>query len=222
MRIAIVDDNEALAKGIAWRLQDRGHATDVLHDGMAAAEFLRRDANDLLILDITLPGMSGLDILRGMRARGDTRPVLLLTARAETRDRVSGLDAGADDYLVKPFEMDELEARVRALARRLPQAPQTEWRLGDLRFVFETRQVEIGGQDAGLPRREVAVLEALLRARGAVISKADLLDHVYGTGADVGDTAVEAHVSRLRKKLARAGLDIRVQRGLGYTLQERT
>lgn len=222
MRIAIVDDNEALAKGIAWRLQDRGHATDVLHDGMAAAEFLRRDANDLLILDITLPGMSGLDILRGMRARGDTRPVLLLTARAETRDRVSGLDAGADDYLVKPFEMDELEARVRALARRLPQAPQTEWRLGDLRFVVETRQVEIGGQDAGLPRREVAVLEALLRARGAVISKADLLDHVYGTGADVGDTAVEAHVSRLRKKLARAGLDIRVQRGLGYTLQERT
>ncbi|GGF84142.1 two-component system, OmpR family, response regulator [Mameliella alba] len=222
MRIAIVDDNEALAKGIAWRLQDRGHATDLLHDGNAAADFLRDDANDIVILDINLPGINGLEILREMRNRGDQRPVLLLTARDTTAERVQGLDAGADDYLVKPFEMEELEARVRALSRRLGQTAQTELSIGTLRFILETRQVEIDGTPLPLPRREVSVLEALLRARGAVVSKSDLLEHVYGTGADVGESSVEAHVSRLRKKLVPAALDIRVSRGLGYSLQERT
>lgn len=221
MRIAIVDDNEALAKGIAWRLQDRGHATDLLHDGLEASEFLSGDANDLVILDINLPGLDGLAILREMRARGDQRPVLLLTARDKTADRVQGLDCGADDYLVKPFEMEELEARVRALSRRLGQAAQSELSLGPLRFLLDSRQVEVDGAPLTLPRREVSVLEALLRARGGVVSKTDLLEHVYGTGADVGESAVEAHVSRLRKKLTAAGLDIRVQRGLGYSLQER-
>ncbi|QDC10280.1 response regulator transcription factor [Oceanicola sp. D3] len=221
MRIAIVDDNKALAKGIAWRMQDRGHATDLLHDGLEAADFLRSDANDIVILDINLPGLDGLAILREMRLRGDQRPVLLLTARDKTSDRVHGLDAGADDYLVKPFEMDELEARVRALSRRIAQAPQVELALGKLRFMPETRQVELDGKLLALPRREISVLEALLRARGGVVSKGALLDQVYGTGADVGETSIEAHVSRLRKKLAPAALDIRVQRGLGYSLQER-
>lgn len=221
MRIAIVDDNVALAKGIAWRLQDRGHATDLLHDGADANAFLRDDANDIVILDINLPGVDGLEILRSMRARADHRPVLLLTARDKTEDRVQGLDSGADDYLVKPFEMDELEARVRALSRRLAQAPQKELTLGALRFVLDSRQVDIDGTPLPLPRREVSVLEALLRARSGVVSKNDLLEHVYGTGADVGESAVEAHVSRLRKKLIPAGLDIKAQRGLGYSLQER-
>ena len=221
MRIAIVDDNEALAKGIAWRLQDRGHATDLLHDGLAASEFLRTDANDIVILDINLPGCDGLSVLREMRARKDQRPVLLLTARDTTADRVQGLDTGADDYLVKPFEMEELEARVRALSRRLAQAPQVELTFGALRFALDSRQLEINGTPTALPRREASVLEALMRARGAVVSKADLLEHVYGTGSDMGETSVEAYVSRLRKKLASAGLDIKVQRGLGYNLSER-
>lgn len=222
MRIAIVDDNKALAKGIAWRLQDRGHATDLLHDGQDAADFLRTDANDLVILDINLPGCDGLTILREMRKRGDQRPVLLLTARDKTADRVNGLDAGADDYLVKPFEMDELEARVRVLSRRLAQAPQMELTLGRLRFLLDVRQAEIDGVRLLLPRREVSLLEALMRARGGVVSKGELLEHVYGTGADVEESSVEAHVSRLRKKLVAADLDIRVQRGLGYSLQVRT
>ena len=192
-----------------------------MHDGLEASDFLRGHANDLVILDINLPGQDGLAILREMRARGDQRPVLLLTARDKTADRVQGLDFGADDYLVKPFEMEELEARVRALSRRLGQAAQTELTLGALRFLLDSRRVEVGGQPLALPRREVSVLEALLRARGGVVSKADLLDHVYGTGADVGESAVEAHVSRLRKKLTPAALDIKVQRGLGYSLQER-
>ena len=114
MRIAIVDDNEALAKGIAWRLQDRGHATDLLHDGNAAADFLRDDANDIVILDINLPGINGLEILREMRNRGDHRPVLLLTARDTTAERVQGLDAGADDFLTKPVNAHELRARITA------------------------------------------------------------------------------------------------------------
>ena len=116
MRIAIVEDNINVAKGIAYRLQDRGHATDILHDGIAADAFLRTDGNDLIVLDINLPNLDGVSILRNMRARGDKRPVLLLTANNDTSNLVAGLDAGADDYLTKPFEMEVLEARLRALA----------------------------------------------------------------------------------------------------------
>ncbi len=221
MRIAIIEDNESIAKGIAYRLEDRGHATDILHDGRSADEFLRSDGNDLVILDINLPGLDGLSVLRAMRARKDQRPVLLLTARASIEERVAGLDAGADDYLVKPFEMDELEARLRALSRRAVQALQDDMVLGKLRYQPDRRVVQIDGAAFDLPRRELSLLEALLRARGGVVSKPDLIRHLYGTGADIEETAVEAHVSRLRKKLILAGIDIRSQRGLGYALQER-
>ena len=221
MRIAIIEDNESIAKGIAYRLEDRGHATDILHDGRSADEFLRSDGNDMVILDINLPGLDGLSVLRAMRARKDQRPVLLLTARASTEERVAGLDAGADDYLVKPFEMDELEARLRALSRRAVQDLQDDVVLGKLRYQPDQRSVQIDGTVLDLPRRELALLEALLKARGSVVSKGDLIGHLYGTGADIEETAVEAHVSRLRKKLIPAGIDIRSQRGLGYALQER-
>ena len=128
MRIVLVEDNESLAAGIRYRLQDAGHAVDVLDDGLAASSYLATDNADLVILDINLPGRDGLDLLKDMRQRGDARPVLLLTARSETVDRVEGLDAGADDYLVKPFEMVELEARIRALSRRKPQTFRTRVR----------------------------------------------------------------------------------------------
>ncbi|MEL6679630.1 MAG: response regulator, partial [Pseudomonadota bacterium] len=132
MRITLVEDNVGLARGIAYRLQDAGHAVDTLVDGETAEAFLRDDTADLIILDITLPGRDGLSILKGLRARNDMRPVILLTARADTEDRVIGLDAGADDYLIKPFEMAELEARVRALSRRraVPQIQRV--RIGEL------------------------------------------------------------------------------------------
>lgn len=221
MRIAIVEDNESVAKGIAYRMQDRGHATDIIDDGRAADEFLRSDGNDIVILDINLPGMDGLAVLRAMRARGDMRPVLLLTALSETGDKVAGLDAGADDYLVKPFKMDELEARVRALARRIPQSLQQEIRLGRLVYIPDTRTATLDAKPLDLPRRELALLDALLRSRTGTKSKSDLLEALYGTGADVAESAIEAHVSRLRKKLEEAGLEIRNQRGLGYALKER-
>ena len=222
MRIAIVEDNEGVAKGIAYRMQDRGHATDILNDGRLADEFLRTDNNDLVVLDINLPGLDGLTILRAMRARKDQRPVLLLTARGSTEERVNGLDAGADDYLVKPFEMDELEARIRALTRRVPQSIQTEFTMGQLRYVPDQRLAMLSDIPLDLPRRELSLLDALFRARNGVKSKTELIETLYGTGADVAESAVEAHISRLRKKLAPAGLEIKSLRNIGYALQERS
>ncbi|MDX1781124.1 MAG: response regulator transcription factor [Thalassovita sp.] len=222
MRIAIVEDNTSVANGIAYRLQDRGHATDILHDGRDAMEFLKSDENDAVILDINLPGMDGLAILKSMRARGDNRPVLLLTARDQTFDRVQGLDAGADDYLVKPFEMDELEARLRAISRRAPRAIASALTFETLSFDETARQATVNGTVLDLPRRELTLLEALLRANGNVSSKQALLDALYGTGADMEESAVEVIVSRLRKKLASFGYDIRARRGIGYLLAERS
>lgn len=207
-----------MARGISYRLQDLGHAVDILSDGEDAANFLRRESSDLLILDINLPGRDGISILRDLRARGDDRPVLLLTARAETAQRVQGLDAGADDYLVKPFEMEELEARVRALVRRSPRPIRRSITMGDVRFDCDTRAVEAAGIALSMPRREISLLERLIAAQGRPVSKQDLLDHLYGTGTDVEEAVVEVHVSRLRKRLHPHGLTIRVQRGIGYAL----
>jgi len=219
MRIAIVEDNEALAHAIAYRLRDRGHAADVLHDGHDADRFLAREGADLVVLDINLPGLDGLGVLRALRARGDGTPVILLTARSDIADRVDGLDSGADDYLVKPFEMDELEARIRALSRRRDLDYGTREPLGTLEYDRAARQVLAGGEALNIPRRELAVLECLLERRGRIVSKAQLTDHVYGVGADVDDTAVEPHVSRLRRRLSGHGVSIKTARGLGYMLE---
>lgn len=218
MRIVLVEDQDSVAKGISYRMEDIGHSVDVISDGLAADQHLRAGGGDLVILDITLPGMDGLAILRAMRQRGDDRPVLLLTARAETHDRVRGLDAGADDYLVKPFEMDELEARVRALARRLPRPLRRQITMGALALDLDAREVTAQGIALALPRREVSLLEVLMTAQGRMISKNDLIDQIYGTGADIEEGAIEVHVSRLRKRLKPYGMAIRVARGLGYAL----
>lgn len=220
MRIVIVEDNESLAKAISYRLRDRGHAADVLHDGAEADAFLAQEGADLVVLDINLPGKSGLDILRALRARGDSAPVILLTARSETSDRVAGLDLGADDYLVKPFEMDELEARIRALTRRKNLEFGAQDNIGNITFDRTARQVSAAGMPLDIPRKELAVLECLLERRGRIVSKTLLTDHVYGIGADVDQTAVEPLVSRLRRRLADYGVAIKTARGLGYMLEE--
>ena len=219
MRIAIVEDNESVAKGIAYRLEDRGHATDLIHDGAAADTFLQGDANDLVVLDINLPHLDGLSVLRNLRARGDARPVLLLTAQGDVEARVTGLDAGADDCLTKPFDMDELEARIRALLRRRAQDIETALAFGPLRLEVQSRSVRAGDVPLDLPRRELSVIEALMRSDGRVLAKSGLIEQVYGTGADVEESAIEVHVSRLRKRLRSHGVDIRAQRGLGYRLE---
>ncbi|MCX7560292.1 response regulator transcription factor [Sulfitobacter sp. F26204] len=218
MRITLIEDNASLAKGIRYCLEDTGHAVDLVSDGDTAGRYLLDDGADLIILDINLPGTDGLTLLTQMRQRGDIRPVILLTARAKTEDRVIGLDAGADDYLIKPFEMAELEARVRALLRRrtIPQLQFQE--VGMLKYDVAGRQLLDGETEIDLPRREMSVFECLFAAKGRLVSKNTLLDHAYGVGTDVADTVVEVYVSRLRRRLSPFGIQIRTQRGLGYQL----
>lgn len=218
MRITLVEDNSALRKGIAYRLEDDGHTVDALAHGEDAATFLSQEPSDLVILDINLPGRNGLDVLAGLRASGDPRPVILLTARSTTEDRVAGLDAGADDYLVKPFAMDELAARVRALARRRAVPPRATLALGPLALDPTALRLTVGDAPLDLPRRELALLAALAEASGRPVAKATLLDQLYGTGSETDARVIEVYVSRLRKRLAPFGLSIRVERGIGYSL----
>ncbi len=219
IRIVIIEDNVTLSNAIAYRLRDRGHAVDVLHDGLEADTYLRNEGADLIVLDINLPSMSGLDVLHALRQRGGHTPVILLTARIETSDRVLGLDRGADDYLVKPFEMDELEARIRALSRRKNLEYSPKETLGRLIFDRSTRQVTVDGLALDLPRKELATLECLIERKGRLVSKSQIIDHVYGIGADVDDTAIEPHISRLRRRLAQCEVQIKTARGLGYLLE---
>lgn len=219
MRIVVVEDNISVAKGIRYYLQDEGHAVDVLHDGGTAQAFLQDDSADIVVIDINLPEVDGLTVLRQMRARGDMRPVLLLTARSETTDKIKGLDAGADDYLSKPFEMDEFGARIRALSRRVSDKPAKTTTLGDLEFDQTARMVNGPDGPLNIPRREVALFERLLMAEGRIVSKQRLLDSLYGTGADVDEPVVEVYVSRLRKRLQPFRVQIIVKRGLGYVMQ---
>ena len=220
MRITVVEDNESLARGIAYRLEDAGHAVDMIGHGDDADAFLRNDCGDILILDVNLPGIDGFCVLRNLRMRGDMRPVILLTARSDVADKVRGLDAGADDYLVKPFAMSELEARVRALSRRSAQPLRPVLEFGGISLDLNARQAAVNGEELGLPRKEVALLEALIRAQGRVVSRQYLLDHTYGVGADVEESVIETHLSRLRKRLKQHGMSIRVRRGLGYALEK--
>jgi len=220
MRIVVVEDNVSVAKGLRYFLEDAGHAVDVLHDGAEAQAFLRDDSADMVVLDINLPSLSGLDVLKDMRLRNDQRPVLMLTAKSELKDKIAGLDTGADDYLSKPFEMEEFGARLRALSRRVVSAPAALSMIGGLTFDRTARTV-IGPNGAlDIPRREIALFERLHLADGRLVAKQALLDSLYGTGADVDEPVVEVYVSRLRKRLQPHGVAIIAKRGLGYKMEE--
>lgn len=220
MRIAVVEDNAALAKAIATSLTDEGHGVDMIDDGLEASLFLAQEQIDLVILDINLPGKSGLEVLSDLRAAGAATPVILLTARSDTKDRVAGLDKGADDYLIKPFDMDELLARVRALLRRSSLDQTLETKVGGLVFDLIGRRVYRDGSPLDLPRREFALLELFAGRIGQVISKEQILDHLYGAGSDSDAAAAELYVHRLRKRLTGCGLAIKTFRGLGYCMEE--
>ena len=221
MRIVLIEDNEMLASGVQKALVDVGHAVDWIADGVSGNDFLASSGADLAIIDINLPGMSGFDVLRTLRRRGDNMPVLMLTARGDTADRVTGLDAGADDYLVKPFAMAELLARIRALSRRPPDLEPNIVVLGDLRFDRLARRLFGPAGAIPLPRREMALFAFLLDHRGRIASKEAIVDALYGTGADIEGNAVELLVSRLRRKLADVDIKIRTARGLGYMLDDK-
>jgi two-component system OmpR family response regulator len=222
MRIVIVEDNEMLAQGIANALRDLGHAVDCLADGGEGDAFLAGEGADVAIIDINLPGMDGFELVRRMRKRADATPILLLTARGDIDDRVTGLDIGADDYLVKPFDMAELAARVRALARRRPNLAPLEEKIGELTYHWSSGQLVGTNGLIDLPRRERALFECLLDGQGRIISKGRIAERLYGIGSDVEPNAVELLISRLRRKLADTGLSIHTARGLGYMLDENT
>lgn len=220
MRIVLAEDNISLARGIKNALRDQGHAVDHLDDGQDADTFLRQESCDVAVIDVNLPRLSGLQIIRQLRARGDTTPVLILTAMGKTSDRVEGLDAGADDYLVKPFEMAELFARLRALARRRPEVAQTRETFAGLVYDRQSRTVFAGERNLDLPRRELALFELLLDHKGRLLDKDRIGLALYGAGAAVEANAVELLVSRLRRKIEGTGATIRTARGLGYMLDE--
>lgn len=217
MRIVIAEDNDSLASALARALRQEGHAADRFRDGIDADEYLAGTGADLAILDINLPRLDGLEILRNMRQRGQTAPVLILTARSEGFDRVRGLDAGADDYLVKPFLMDELLARIRALARRRGRLVPPVERAGAIEYDCGMQTLRLAGTLVELSPRERALFVLLFEQSGTVVSKARINADLYGHGADVEESAVELAVSRLRRKLGEA-VTIRTIRGLGYLL----
>jgi len=196
VHIVVIEDNLSMAKGIAYVLRDAGHAVDLLHDGEQADMFLQDNVSDLIILDINLPGRNGIELLKQLRARNDQRPVILLTARSDTHERVAGLDAGADDYLVKPFDMAELLARIRALSRRRIREPVYTQCIGLVELNVTTRLVKANGEPLNLPRRELALFEILLKARGRSITKTSILDALYGTGEDVDEKVVNQGAAR--------------------------
>lgn len=220
MRITLIEDNKNLAHGIENFLRDQGHAVDWLPDGAEADQFLATQSTDLAIVDINLPGLSGFEVVRNLRRRGNAVPVIFLTARGETHDRVQGLDAGADDYLVKPFEMAELAARIRALSRRRPDLRIKEESIGKLSFDREGKRLTGPEGNIDLPRREMALFECLLENAGRIVPKERISDHLYGVGSDVEPNAIELLVSRLRRKLTGSGVAIRTARGLGYLMDD--
>lgn len=218
MRVLLVEDTPDLAEAIRRALAHLGHAVDRIADGGEADEVLALQTYDLVILDLTLPGMDGLDVLSHYRARGGEAPVLILTARDGVESRVAGLDRGADDYLVKPFELIELEARVRALLRRNAVQKTSRIAIGGLVFDQVARRMELAGEPLELPRREAALLEILLLRAGQVVSKNVIADQLFGFDDEAGPNAIEIYVHRLRKRLKHTGPEIKTVRGLGYLI----
>ena len=218
MRILIAEDDAIIADGLSRSLRQGGYAVDWAPNGMEADTALLTVAYDLLILDLGLPKLSGLDLLKRVRGRNSAIPVLILTAMDGSGDRVKGLDLGADDYMVKPFDLAELEARVRALTRRSAGTTPTIM-CGALVYDQVGRVAQIAGQNIELSAREIGLLEVLLTRMGRLVSKDQLVDHLCGWGEEVSHNAIEVYVHRLRKKLEIGGVKIATVRGLGYCLE---
>jgi two-component system response regulator QseB len=216
MRLLLVEDDPMIGESVRDGLRQDGFAVDWVRDGIAAELALADAVHELVLLDLGLPRKGGLDVLAALRRRGDKRPVLVLTARDAVADRVAGLDAGADDYLVKPFALSELAARVRALARRRDGHALPVLAVGALELNPATHEVRQGGQPVALSAREFALLAALMARPGAVLSRAQLEEKLYGWNEEVESNAVDVHLSALRKKLG-AGA-VRNVRGVGWMI----
>jgi len=219
VRILIVEDDAAMARGLAERLKLSGFAVDIESDGASAAQTALLEPYSLIILDINLPNVSGFEVLHKIRQTGSTVPVMILTARYAIDDKVSGLDLGADDYLSKPFDISEFDARVRALVRRGQGLPNPTLVCGPLAFDRAAGTITLSGRPLELRRREFAVLEVLMTRAGKLVSKDRLIAEVFGFDEPVAPNAAELYVARVRQKLGPDGPRIRTVRGLGYLLE---
>jgi two-component system, OmpR family, response regulator QseB len=214
MRVLVVEDDRMIAKGLHTALRQDGYTVDGVSDGRSASEALRSSKFDLVLLDLGLPERDGLEVLRELRRRGDATPVIIVTARDDVQNRIEGLDAGADDYIVKPFDLDEVAARMRSVLRRAAGRGDPCIRHRGIALNPVSHAVERDGESVTLSAHEFAVLEALLQRPGAVLSRAQLEDRLYGWSDSIESNAIEVYVHGLRRKL---GSDaIRTLRGVGY------
>ena len=220
MRILIVEDDEVLLDGLCRSMHQTGHAVDCVGNGKDAVHILQGEIYDLVILDLGLPKLDGFSVLRNLRAHNQTVPVIILTARESVDDRVKGLDLGADDYMTKPFSLPELEARVRALLRRGQCGANPVVTCGELAYDSVGRRVTLGGERLELTSRETSVLEILISRAGRVVSKEQLIEHLYSYAEEATGNAIEVYVHRLRKKVEAGGVTIRTIRGLGYLMDK--
>ncbi|WP_242652302.1 response regulator transcription factor [Limimaricola pyoseonensis] len=212
----LVEDNDDLAETIMDRLRAEGHSVDRERDGEEANALLRHAGFDIVLLDVNLPGRSGYEVLRSLRSRGDDTPVMILTARSQIDDRVIGLDAGADDYMVKPVDFRELSARCRVLARRRAGSASNLFAAGPLSFDRAAKRATIHGRDAQLRAREIQLLEILIDNMGRMLTKEEVADRLYTFEETPSLNAVEQLVTRLRRRLEGTPLVIKTARGLGY------
>ena len=220
MRVLIIEDDAVLADGLQRYLQQAGYTTEVVANGADADALLAKDDYELVILDIGLPGLDGFEVLRRLRARARKVHVLVLTARDAVEDRVRGLDLGADDYLIKPFALLELEARLRAIARRRQPVGDRELVYGPLTLNVEGKRAWVAGEPLRLTVREWQLLEFLVLRAGKMVSKDQIVSALSGSDDEMSHTAVEVHISHLRQKLEPAGIRIRSIRGFGYYLEK--
>ena len=218
MRILLVEDDALLGEGIQTGLAQDGYTVDWLKDGRVADQALQHEDFDLLVLDLNLPGLSGLDLLKALRSRESDMPVLILTARDTVSDRIAGLDCGADDYLVKPFDIDELSARMRALLRRSAGRASPSIINGELSIDPSTHRVTMNEVEITLSQREFAILELLAVNAGRALPRSRIEETLYGWDSDVGSNALEVHIHHLRKKLENKW--IRTIRGVGYMMEK--
>jgi len=222
MRILLVEDDAVIASSLSKGLREEAYAVDVATDGDAAVSQAAINPYDAIVLDVMLPKRDGFAVCRELRQRGLTTPVLMLTARDAVRDRITGLDTGADDYLTKPFEFGELLARLRALLRRGPALAPTVLRVADLEVDTRAQRAMRAGREVALTTREYALLEFLARNAGRVVGRAEISDHVWDDNYDPVSNLIESYINRLRRKLDAPGLPplIHTRRGAGYVLAE--
>ncbi|MFT0851209.1 response regulator transcription factor [Achromobacter sp. F4_2707] len=219
MRILVIEDDPTLGPALREFLTQQGYAVDWLQDGSQVLNTVAGQLYDLLLLDLNLPGKSGLEVLRELRAASESLPVLILTARDSVDDRVDGLDSGADDYVTKPFELPELAARVRALGRRRAGQAHAVIEAGPLQFDTVGREVRVAGERLSLSVRELSVLEMLIMRAGKVVTKQQIVNSLSAWDSDFSENAVEVYIYRLRRRLEGTGATIQTVRGFGYLLE---